>query len=173
MDFLFETTYDQKSMTVMARVLRKTVRKKHSRFTHIFGWFMVAFCIGMMFFAEGGFSLSSQTVITLLAVIAITVTLIFEDQLNGYTGRKRLPPGVSCATTIFSEDGYHSSVDLGESNWNYDKVYQLAETEDYFVFIFSQSHGQVYDKKSLKGGSLEEFKTFIEEKTGKTFVFVK
>lgn len=36
-EFTFETTYNQKAMTTMARALRKTVRKKHSRRSHIFG----------------------------------------------------------------------------------------------------------------------------------------
>ena len=36
----------------------------------------------------------------------------------------------------------------------------------YFVFLFSTSHAQVHDKKTLAGGSTEEFRKFIEETTG-------
>jgi hypothetical protein len=43
----------------------------------------------------------------------------------------------------------------------------LAETNDYFIFLFSSSHAQVYDKNSLAGGSVSEFCVFIEEKTGR------
>ena len=43
----------------------------------------------------------------------------------------------------------------------------LAEADDYFVFIFSQSHAQVYDKKSISGGTIEEFREFIKGVTGK------
>ena len=35
-NFTFETAYNQKAMTTMARALRKTVRKKHSRRSRIF-----------------------------------------------------------------------------------------------------------------------------------------
>jgi len=38
---------------------------------------------------------------------------------------------------------------------------------DYFVFIFSQSHAQVYNKKSIEGGTIEEFREFMKEVTGK------
>ena len=31
MEFVFETAYDAKATTAMAKVLRKTVRRKHSR----------------------------------------------------------------------------------------------------------------------------------------------
>ena len=36
MEFRFETDYDQETLTAMARGLRKTVRRKRSRRTHIF-----------------------------------------------------------------------------------------------------------------------------------------
>lgn len=37
MEFTFETIYDQKAMKAMANALRKTVRKKRSRRSHIWG----------------------------------------------------------------------------------------------------------------------------------------
>ena len=37
MEFIFETNYDQKGITVMAKALRKTIRKKRSKRSHIFG----------------------------------------------------------------------------------------------------------------------------------------
>ena len=45
MEFQFETRYDQKGLTAMARALRKTIRKKSSRRSHIFGWCIVALAI--------------------------------------------------------------------------------------------------------------------------------
>ena len=41
MEFVFETSYDQKGLTAMARGLRKTLRKKKSRRSHVFGWAVV------------------------------------------------------------------------------------------------------------------------------------
>lgn len=41
MEFTTTTDYDMKTLTAMARALRKTVRKKRSRRTHIFGWIVV------------------------------------------------------------------------------------------------------------------------------------
>ena len=31
MEYIFETNYDKKTLKTMARIVRKTVRKKHSR----------------------------------------------------------------------------------------------------------------------------------------------
>ena len=41
MEFTFETSYNQKALTTMARALRKTVRKKRSRRSHILGWIVM------------------------------------------------------------------------------------------------------------------------------------
>ena len=38
----------------------------------------------------------------------------------------------------------------------------------FFVFVFSASHAQLYDKRSLQGGTADEFRRFIEAATGKT-----
>ena len=45
MEFQLETRYDQKGLNALARALRKTIRKKRSRRSHIFGWCIVALAI--------------------------------------------------------------------------------------------------------------------------------
>lgn len=49
----------------------------------------------------------------------------------------------------------------------------IAETKDYFVFIFSPSHAQVYDKSNLPGGTAEEFSSFIKEKAQNEIEFIR
>ena len=43
MEFKFETAYNQEAITIMAKALRKTVRRKRSRRSHIFGVIVVIF----------------------------------------------------------------------------------------------------------------------------------
>lgn len=43
----------------------------------------------------------------------------------------------------------------------------LGETADSFVFLFRMSHAQIYDKGTITGGTAEEFRVFLEERTGK------
>jgi len=49
----------------------------------------------------------------------------------------------------------------------------LVEIADYFVFVFSQSHAQIYDKNNLSGGTADEFRKFISEVTNKEIITVK
>lgn len=167
MEFTFQTAYDQNAMAVMARALRKTVRKKHSRRSHILGWLVVV--MGLLFslpLSNEVFTVSFSTVINWIAVVAVTVVLLKEDAINGYFARKRALPQLLSSTTVFSAEGYHSSTEVGSSEFRYDNIVALAETADYLVFIFSKSHAQVYDKNNLSGGTEEEFRLFMMSNTG-------
>ena len=164
MNFTFETAYNAKTMAVMARALRKTVRRKHSRRSRIFGWIVTVLALLLM---VKNFAFDFRTVVTALAALAILITLLFEDQINGYVAKKRLLPGTDKATAEFTAEGYSSATEVGKSEWSYEKILMIAETAAFFVFIFSMSHAQLYDKRSLQGGTADEFRRFIEAATGK------
>jgi len=170
MEFVFETDYDSKAMTAMAKGLRKTVRKKHSRRSHIFGWIVIA--LGLLLSWPSG-EIRASDVLLWLAIVVMVGALLFEDRLNGYFARKKMLPGTAHAKTIFSEDGYRSETQMGNTEWKYENITAMAELPDYFVFLFSKNHAQVYDKRTLTGGTAEEFRAFMQEQTGKTVDAVK
>ena len=156
------------ALTAMARALRKTLRQKKSRRSHISGW-IIAVLGGLLVFKTGMDStgISFQMVITGLAVLLIVVVLIWEDAINGYVAGKRALPGTENVITVFNEEGFVSTTDIGKTEWRYEKINAVAETSDFFFFIFSANHAQVYDKNAVSGGSVDEFRGFIEEKTEK------
>ena len=49
----------------------------------------------------------------------------------------------------------------------------MAESQDYMILLMKKRFAQPLDKRTLTGGTVEEFKQFLEEKTGKTFRCVK
>lgn len=168
MEFQFKTAYNQDAITAMAKAIRKTARKKRSRRSHIFGVVVIILALLLTLpIGDKEFVLDYKTVITWIAAAVIFVTLIFEDSLNGYVARKRMLPGLEKAHVTFKADGYYSETEIGSSEFKYSTILSLAETEKYFVFIFSQSHAQVYDKASIAGGTIEEFRAFIKGVTGK------
>lgn len=170
MEFVFETDYDRKAMTAMAKGLRKTVRKKHSRRSHIFGWIVIA--LGLLLSWPSG-DVNRGDVVTWITIAVMLGALLFEDCLNGYFARKKMLPGTSHAKAIFTEDGYRSETQMGNTEWKYENITAMAETKDYFVFLFSKNHAQVYDKRTLTGGTADEFRAFMQEKTGKAIEIVK
>ena len=171
--FSFETCYNQKALTVLAKALRKTIRKKHSRRCHIYGWIVVilGLLLSLSTISSKGFTASA--VITWLAILAILVATFAEDLLNGLAARGRMLPGSDKVLSEFAEDGYVTTAAAAKTEWKYDAVTLVAEMPAYFVFVFSKNHAQIYDKSSLTGGTAEDFGRFIAEKTGKDVIKVK
>lgn len=168
MEFTFDTVYDQKAVTAMARGLRKTIRKKHSRRSHIFGWLVILLILLLTLPLDGG--VEGRTMITWGAGAMILVALLFEDKLNAWIARRRMMAGTDRASSIFTEEYYCSDTAAGTTQWRYDTIREIAEDKNYFVFVFDQRYAQVYDKRTLIGGSVEEFRAFISDTIGKEVV---
>ena len=176
MKYTFETLYNQEALTLMAKCLRKTVRRKKSKRSHMFGWIIVILAVILSFVSDAeSFVIDFKKVITWMAALAIIVSFVFEDWLNGYFAKKRMLKGTEKSTSTFDTEiatAFISETAIGKSEFSYDKVAQIAETERYFVFIFSENHAQVYDKVSISGGTVDEFREFISKVTNKTVVIV-
>ena len=171
MGIQFETDYNMETLTAMAKGLRKTVRRKRSRRVHIFA--AVVLVLGILTIlatVAGGEPLGASGVVTLLVVILVS---LFEDKLNAWFARKRLLPGTEHAAATFEEDGYVSATGVTESRFSYAQIVAVAETARYFVFALSSHHTQAYDKRNIRGGSVEDFRAFIAEKTGKLVENIK
>ena len=156
MKFTFDTDYDQRALTAMARALRKTLRRKSSRTTRFFGLLIVALAV----------LLTVNVAATWLAAIVIVGVFFLEDSINAYIAKRKMMLGTESAKSQFTDESYTTDTDVGVSEWNYDRIDAVAETKRYFVFLFDRSHAQLYDKESIGGGTADEFRSFIEEKTG-------
>lgn len=175
MNFTFETQYTAETMTAMAKVLRKTIRKKKNRWAHILGWagIVLGVLVIVLNTASDGFTWNFHTVITFIPIPLILMVLFFEDKINGYIAKRCLLPGTERALAVFSEDDFTSVTAVGKSEWSYDNIIIIAETADFFMFIFSERHVQLYDKRHLQGGTTEGFRKFIERKTNKSMQLIK
>ena len=168
MEFIFETNYDQKGISAMAEALRKTIRKKKSKRSHILAILIIIFALLISLpQKDEQFVIETNTIITWTAVLIMILVLIFEDKINGYIARKRMLSGMEKAVTVFKEDVYISTTNLGKTEFYYKNRNEIAETEDYFVFIFDKSHAQIYDKNGITKGTIDEFREFIAKKTEK------
>ena len=169
MNITFQTVYDRKALRTMARALRKTIRKKHSRRSHILGWIIVALGLLLSFLpGENGFVVTGKAVLTWMIVAIMVAALIWEDRINGYFAEKRALPGTKHTAAAFDEEGYTTVNEAGETRWKYENIQMVAETEEYFVFVLNVNHAQAYQKRSIAGGTVEEFRVFLEKKLGKS-----
>ena len=165
MEFTFQTVYDQKAMTALARGLRKTLRTKRNRRSRILGTIVAVLGFLLIWYRK---TVDFRSVLTAAAILAIIFALLREDKLNGTIAKKRGLPGLEESATTFREECYHSVTALGETTFYYEKILALAETEEYFLLLFSPSHGQIYSKAGMTGGDETAFRSFIEKKTNLT-----
>ena len=165
MNFRFETDYDLDTLTAMAKGLRRTVRKKRSRRVHVFAAIAVLLCACVLLTGLlSGEPFDARDAVTLLAVLTGLVTGLLEA---------RLLPGTEHAATVFDEDGYTMTTGVTETRWQYAQILAIAETKRYFILALSKNHAQAVDKEGIQGGSAEEFRAFITEKTGKPVTYIK
>ena len=157
--FSFETDYDRNTFISMARALRMTVRKKHSKRSHVLG-------LAVAFLGVASIILWGPKLLTIATTAVIILVLIFEDKLNAWVAMRRMLKGMEKVRSDFYEDRYVSATDIGTTEWHYDKIKAIAEDKDYFLFLFSESHTQAYDKRKMTGGSGADFRDFIMQKTG-------
>lgn len=158
----------------MARALRKTIRKKHSRRSHIFGWCIVALDILLLavrWILDEPWT--PRNILTCGVGVILIVILLTEDQVNAFFAKKKILPGTSFAKSVFAEESYTSATEAAVTEFHYEAIQQVCETADHFVLLFSQRHGQIYDKATLSGGTVEDFRAFITEKTGKPIAYIK
>lgn len=167
MEFRFTTEYDREALTTLARTLRKTARRKRSRRSRVVCAVIIALSVLLTVPLDGGaFTLDGSVIVTWITVAILLAVLLLEDRLNGYIAGKRMVPGLRSSAVIFREDGYSSETEVGTSEFTYRTITALAETENYFVFVFGKNHAQVYDKRGMEGGTAGEFRAFLEKVTG-------
>lgn len=161
---IIQTTIDQKSMTALAKITRRTFRRGRSGPVRMFAWFVTVaelFLTAVYIRAGvGGWGTNM-----LLAGIMLSCILC-EDYVNGAVGLRQISLASRTVNTTFKEDGYVHRTRSGESWRPYNQIKYISESEDYFALFQDKTHGQIYDKRGFTWGSSEEFREFIQRKTG-------
>ena len=119
------------------------------------------------------FALDVRTVTSLLVEVMLLSVLLFQDRFNGMIACKNTLAGTKNYHIVFGEDSYTVVTAVTTSTFRYELIDALAESQDYTILLMKKRYVQPLDKRTLTGGTVEEFKRFLEEKTGKTFRRVK
>ena len=174
MTFEVHSDITNRSMTIAARAMRKVLRRKRSILWAIFGW-SVFFINALLLITFDGepFTLDASMVTSLLVEVMLLSVLLFQDRFNGMIARKNALAGTKEYHVAFGEDFYTVVTAATTSTFRYELIDALAESQDYIIFLMKKRYAQPLDKRTLTGGTVEEFKRFLEEKTGKTFRRVK
>ena len=174
MTFEIHSDITNRSMTIASRAMRKVLRRKRSILWAIFDW-SVFFINALLLIPFDGepFTLDASTVISLLAEVMLMSVLLFQDRFNGMIACKNTLAGTKNYHIAFGEESYTVVTAATTSTFRYELIDALAESRDYIILLMKKRYAQSLDKRTLTGGTVEEFNRFLEEKTGKTFRRVK
>ena len=170
---VIQTTIDQKAMTALANLTRKTMRRGRNGPVRLLAWFVVlleAFLAAI--YLRAGVS-GWQTNALLGAVMLGCI--LSEDWVNGAVGLRRTPPGGREVNAAFQEKEscYVCRAQLGERWWPYSQIQAAVETRHYFALLLDRKHGQVFSKQGIAWGSEEEFRALIRTKTGLKIQYIR
>ena len=174
MTFEIYSDITNRSMTIASRAMRKVLQRKSSILWAIFGW-TVFFINALLLIPFDGepFALDVSTVISLLVEVMLLSVLLFQDRFNGMIACKNTLAGTKDYHIAFGEESYTVVTAATTSTFRYELIDAMAESQDYIIFLMKKRYAQPLDKRTLTGGTVEEFKRFLEEKTGKDFRRVK
>ena len=174
MTFEIHSNITNRSMTVAARAMRRVLRRKRNIIWAIYGW-SVFFINTLLLIPFDGevFTLDASTAILLLVEVMLLSALLFQDRINGMIACKNTLAGTKNYHIMFGEESYTVVTEVTTSTFRYELIDAMAESQDYMILLMKNRFAQPLDKRTLTGGTVEECKRFLEEKTGKTFRRVK
>lgn len=160
-----QMTLDKKAMVALARISRKTLRNGRSSPVRRFAWFAVSvelFLAAMLIWvgADGWLTNVALAVIMLACILS-------EDVVNGLMAYRQMLPDAREVNVTFKEDHFIHYSRAAETWWNYRQIKAIGEDQDYFALVLDKNHGQIYAKDGFTWGSPDEFREFIQRKTGK------
>ena len=105
-------------------------------------------------------------------ILLLLLVQLKEDALNAFFARRWAMPRLEDCDTCFYSDYYETRFPGSVTQWQYDRILHLAETSRYIILILGKNHAQACGKADLAGGSVEAFRSFLEQKTGKETQYI-
>ena len=169
MEFTCKTVYDHRALAAMSRALRKTLRKRIDCGLKVFAG--VVTVIALITILDPTQSLWVRGLYGILVFLMLFVQWK-GDSLNAIFAKRKALPGTEVCRARFVPDHYETVTAGAATQWQYDRVLALVETSRYFIFILGRNHAQAFEKRCLERGSEAEFRTFLEQKTGKNVQYI-
>ncbi|WP_143383130.1 hypothetical protein [Flavonifractor sp. An112] len=117
MEFVCSTRYSQKTLTAMARALRKTVRVKMNLWLKVVCAVLIGICLLSIYASwDDPWYVGTNGVV----IVFLLVVQWKQDWLNGYIARRRALPGTEFSSTTFHQDCFETQIAGAVTQWKYD-----------------------------------------------------
>jgi len=167
------TEYTFDALTELQRVVCKTLAPKETARRRLVPLVWCVCCLGV-----GGFMVANgyNAILALLLLIPGVISLVrfaFFYQMLAWEASRKL--GEEQSVNDFHLEPAHILARQGKKSavYPYANCAQLLETPKSFFFIMEDGQGLMLDKGGLKGGSVDDLRAWLEQKTGKSVQSVK
>ena len=86
--------------------------------------------------------------------------------------RKSMSPAFTGNDYIVDELGIRIDNALNSSEYKYEDCDRLLETENNIYVMLTDGQGLIMDKKNVSGGSVEQLRSWLQEKSGKQLEWI-
>ena len=165
MELTFDMNYDRKAMTVMAQAMRKGLQEEQNKRSMIIGWVFIALTVLIVLFSG---KMGWMQIAALILVAGFAAYLFCQDTVNGSLALKKLPQDMRTGKWLFREDGYFSDTRAGESDYSYENIFLIVESQGYMILVFHEGKAHIIDLATIQGGTADDFRRLLRKKTSLT-----
>lgn len=169
MELTFDLNYDQKAMTAMAKAIRVGLQEEQNKKSKIIGWGFVVLTVLILLFSK---TLGWMQIAAWVIIAGFAAYLIWQDNVNGYLAMKKLPVKMRTGKWLFREDGYYSDTEAGESDYSYENIFMMVESQGYMILVFHEGKAHIIDMSTVQGGTDADLRRLLRRKTSLTIVKV-
>ena len=116
---------------------------------------------------------ASGPVFTSVGVFAILYALCYPLLIQQIYWRKNQPKGGTQCVHTFYDDHFTAVNGSLSQTVQYDDLFVIEETNEVFALRRDRNGAAILPKSAFTAGSPDDFRTFIEEKTGKSIKFIR
>ena len=165
MELTFEMNYNQKAMTAMAKAIRKGLQEEQDKKSKIIGWgFVILALLILLFSGKFGW----MQIVGGILVVCFACYLIWQDNVNAFFALQKLGVKLRKGQWLFREDGYFSNTELGESDYSYENIFMMVESQEYMFLVFHEGTAHIIDMSTVQGGTADDFRRLLRKKTSLT-----
>lgn len=166
-EYSFERLMELQRVVSKALVPKETLRKKAS----YLAWGTLGLGVGAYLHAGGGNPYIGSA--CLLMGFILLIRFYFFYHLMAWNAGRVMQKKDRVHAFQFENDHILAWQGQDSAKYPYTKCSDLLETGSSFYFIMEDGQGLMLDKGELKGGSTDELRAFLEQKTGKTAQNIK
>jgi len=169
------TAYDKNAIAAMTWVFTRKARRKQYllRKCFLLAVGSVALLSGLLLLLTFGTLDYGDRVICVIGLLVGGVALIeglFLRRVMAWRSLRALRQAADASELrrfVFSEDSFQGTQSGMETTWQYERVQEAYETEEYFILRLDKLTCILLDKSGFAQGTVWGFRSFLERKLGK------